>query len=700
MATVDETRYHMENEIENVQTPHGSSMEEARERSNPDNEAPWAHVAADPLRGPWGIVEENRNLFNQTWRRRLRDEGRCHSEPLNAAFRRMPGPATGVFRSSAEPCESSKFQRSLPAPSEQGSEQVVTFQTRSSWSQNTRRSSSSKRFKDMLHDARELSSAWDAFALFGGMKDDIQTRKGCLTIAHPGSGAHLIWDLVGTALIFYDCIVIPVSVFEPPVFTAMLIMDWITLIFWSLNIPATLTVGYIKDGATIMDRKRIFWHYLRTWFLVDVAALVPDWIYSVQSLHDMGTAEYYKLSRVFRVQKTMRLLRLAKVRALLDTLRDLFDSEAKSIIANIISMLFLLLVINHFIACAWFLVSKLTGNADRDSWITHYNFDRASWGEKYLVSFHWSITQFTPSGMHVNPQNEIERVFALAVVIFALVGFSYVVGSITGSLAGLRSLSEEGQKELWKLRKFFRHHNVPLALSKRIRRYLEHAYYKAKESNIGNTPILKLLSDQMMDELAFFIHSESIISHPMFDFVKRNAIMILQRLCHKALQTQHLMTGEYLLIPGEKAEHMHFLESGGLIYKKNSEDSQHDIRANEEIITEQALWIDEWLHLGVGITTVESCVQSLHASQFESIVIMDPPMLELMGKYAAGYTDWMNRIPCDQLSDIVPIDVHKAECETFIPEIFPTNLRRSMSKLEVILSKMGKALMLSKSQDF
>ena len=30
------------------------------------------------------------------------------------------------------------------------------------------------------------------------------------------------------------------------------LQDWMTLIFWTLNVPATLTVGYTYRGETIM----------------------------------------------------------------------------------------------------------------------------------------------------------------------------------------------------------------------------------------------------------------------------------------------------------------------------------------------------------------------------------------------------------------------------------------------------------------
>lgn len=48
--------------------------------------------------------------------------------------------------------------------------------------------------------------------------------------------------------------------------------------------------------------------------------------------------------------------------------------------------------------------------------------------------------------MREDPVPQVESSFAIFVVVFALVGFSYVVGSILGSLAQLRSMTEQSAK--------------------------------------------------------------------------------------------------------------------------------------------------------------------------------------------------------------------------------------------------------------
>merc|ERR1719356_53528 len=148
--------------------------------------------------------------------------------------------------------------------------------------------------------------------------------------------------------------------------------------------------------------------------------------------------EIFRLLRALRLIRMVRLLRLLKLRKIFDTINDMIDSEYASVIANLVKMILMLLVINHLICCMWYTVS--VNQSGENTWIKVHNYEQAHWMYKYATAFHWSITQFTPASMDVQPQNLAERIFAITVVIYALVCFSYVVGSITGSLTMIRNM--------------------------------------------------------------------------------------------------------------------------------------------------------------------------------------------------------------------------------------------------------------------
>jgi hypothetical protein len=254
-------------------------------------------------------------------------------------------------------------------------------------------------------------------------------------------------------------------------------MDWFTLLFWTINVFASLTVGFVKSRVTIMAPLQIVLNYMKTWLMVDPLVVVPDWGFTVAALGSStsSAASSVKLLRTLRLVRMVRLLRLMKLRNILQNVDDLIDSEYLSIVVNIMKMILLLLVINHYIGCLWFIIGNSFDSSD--TWIVYHEFDQVDWAYQYFTAIHWSITQFTPASMHVQPQNVVERIFAIAVVVFALVGFSYVVGSITGSLTQLRSMQEDKSKQFWNLRRYLKQHQVYFELSVRIQRYIEHALH-------------------------------------------------------------------------------------------------------------------------------------------------------------------------------------------------------------------------------
>ncbi|CAK0799377.1 unnamed protein product [Prorocentrum cordatum] len=138
-------------------------------------------------------------------------------------------------------------------------------------------------------------------------------------IANPGSPKRLLWDLVGSLLIFYDLVVLPLQIcFQLDDTLLTTCGDWLTLIYWTSNMPMMCTVGYSDSGELVMTPLLILKNYLRAWFWLDLAVVVPDWIFSIASLATQTSrdqsSETMKLLRFFRLARIVRLLRLMKLR--------------------------------------------------------------------------------------------------------------------------------------------------------------------------------------------------------------------------------------------------------------------------------------------------------------------------------------------------------------------------------------------------
>lgn len=397
-------------------------------------------------------------------------------------------------------------------------------------------------------------------------------------IARPGNRRRLVWDLCGLFFIAYDCLAIPLNVFDPPESEFSIVANWLTLLYWTMNIGATLTTGFVQEGVEVLSPKEILKNYLKSWFIIDVLTLGPDWALEIvawsspaqsENGDTSGAGENMRLLRVFRVVRVARLLRLLKVRWLLETIGDAIPmSDYTTIVARVAQMMAILLYLNHVIACVFF--ATTTVGTYEKTWTAEYMSPNADWRDSYMVALHWSLTQFTPAAMDVQPQNMLERGYAISVVIFALVGFSYVVGDISSCLTQLRNMSETSSKEFRKLRNFMRMHKVPRQLALRVTKFAEHAYSKQREAMpMSKVTLLNMVSEQILGELTFEMNKPHLIIHPLFENMENNGTIVLQRLCTKALTTKQLAHNDFLFVTGEQAEAMYFLSSGVLLYKKS-----------------------------------------------------------------------------------------------------------------------------------
>lgn len=488
----------------------------------------------------------------------------------------------------------------------------------------------------------------------------VHTSSGVIRhfISPPGSAYRLAWDLLGGLLILYDSIAIPLQqVFNLPDTALLLVMDCFTLAFWTVNMFMSALVGYIRKGITEMRFSRILSAYLKSWFLVDLAVVVPDWYFTLSALASLDASQpggsTVKLLRVVRLVRTVRLIRLLKLRWILAALNDLLNSESASIMANIVKMITMLLFINHFIACFWFLISDLQRGTS-PTWIEGHGFEGATWDYQYLTAMHWSITQFTPASMDVQPHNATERAFTILVVVGALVGFSYLVGSITNSLTQLRSMQEDASKQFWNVRRYLKQNQVPMTLSVRIQRYLEHAWQRQR-AKVSEPAIFGLLSEQLRNELQCARSVPHMVVHPLFEALEEISHVTLQRLAVNAISRRQLARGDGLFYPGETATHVYFVVLGQLRYIKVDKRGLEHVEwvdSEEDWISEPVLWTQSWTHLGTLLAQTEAELLLVDGGKFGDIISLSPGVFALVRSYARQFLDWINAEFSEDLSDI------------------------------------------------
>eukprot|EP00971_Amphidinium_carterae_P199525 3959880-Amphidinium_carterae.1 len=141
----------------------------------------------------------------------------------------------------------------------------------------------------------------------------------CVWALHPSSSPRACIDLTSVLVLMYDMIMIPVILAWNLQGTIFTMLAYCTSLFWTLDILLSCFTGYYEGGELEMRPARIARHYLRTWFPLDGAVIVIDWmgvlVQVTGAAPNLGILELsvrmLKLSRILRILSLLRMFQLS-----------------------------------------------------------------------------------------------------------------------------------------------------------------------------------------------------------------------------------------------------------------------------------------------------------------------------------------------------------------------------------------------------
>eukprot|EP00747_Dinoflagellata_sp_TGD_P224188 gnl/TRDRNA2_/TRDRNA2_96373_c0_seq1.p1 gnl/TRDRNA2_/TRDRNA2_96373_c0~~gnl/TRDRNA2_/TRDRNA2_96373_c0_seq1.p1 ORF type:complete len:436 (-),score=53.06 gnl/TRDRNA2_/TRDRNA2_96373_c0_seq1:34-1281(-) len=345
--------------------------------------------------------------------------------------------------------------------------------------------------------------------------------------------------------------------------------------------------------------------------------------------------------RALRVLRVVRLLRLAKLRQLINAFQDRVDSEYLSVAVSLLQLLLMIVSINHFVACGWYLLSSSLSKSE-ERWVDIFASDDDTY-VRYFVSIHWSITQFTPGSMPVQPQNLSERVFAIGVLLLGLVVFSSFVSSITSTMTRLRNLNAKHATQNWLLRKYLREHSISRELCARVNRYVAVVVFsQQKFTQQKDVALLALLSGPLHIELQKELWKPKLVLHPFFSRLDHKCQDIMRDVCCNCVTQVLLSRGDVLFGRGKEATHMYFLWRGFMSYDSRDVSQGH----GTEVMTLQtgewcceAVLFTRWIHQGRMRAKIECDLMALDGSKFRDILKQHPAHFGFPLAYAQAFIE-------------------------------------------------------------
>jgi len=487
--------------------------------------------------------------------------------------------------------------------------------------------------------------AWDSEDNTDVVRQDFSSRTlNCLQsyVVPPSCVKRLLWDFIGCLFILYDVAMIPLTTFDLPETSSSRKIQWVTRIFWTLDMPSSLLTGYmLPDGGVVMGLNQIAWRYAKSWLLLDAVAVSVDWVdFFMLGVGGVSAARMGKTMRIVRMLRLLRLLRVAKLPVIAGTLFESYiRSEKFMLIASMVKLLCLIVGIMHFIACFWWSIGR--DDSLPETWVQSVNLQEEPFRYQYATSFHWSLTQFTGT-MEVNPTNFTERFFAISVLLFAFVVSAAFISSITSSMTRLQMISGNKTEMFAMLRQFLEENSISRRLQARLERNAHHAYrqYERTTPEI-EIELLKLVSEPLRVELHFELYASTLSTNPFFGIYEKTHPAAIRRVCHNAVSTMFLAMGDVLFVEGEAPQipQMYFILRGTVSYKREAREVQ---KLNQGAwFAEPVLWCS-WTHCGVLRAEADAQLLVLDAVTFQSIAPQITAKAFAVCSYALAYVDILN----------------------------------------------------------
>jgi len=257
----------------------------------------------------------------------------------------------------------------------------------------------------------------------------------------------------------------------------------------------------------------------------------------------------------------------------------------------------------------------------------------------------------------------VERIFATIVLFIAFVVAASYVGSVTSSMTQLQVVRGEQSSKMSALRRFLSDHNISRPLAVRVQRNAQHAMVemksKAPESSVA---LLQVISEPVLAEVHFEIHSRVLMSHPFFLAYNDINQFGIRKVCHNAISMLSLHSKDVLFTDLEvpTAPRMFFVVSGSLRFMQNKVVIPVD---KGSYLCEAVLWT-LWTHCGTARAQTETRLLVLDAEKFQDTISYFAT--EHAQMYAAAFVNWLNST--EGANDLGP---SKSEVYQMINTAFP-----------------------------
>lgn len=404
-------------------------------------------------------------------------------------------------------------------------------------------------------------------------RDDLNAllRKGrSIQVFHPQGLLKLCWDIVGLCLLLNDAITIPPSLawdvtMSSPTLggTYVTISFWISLVFWSVDLPVNLNTAVYIKGTLQSGRRKILWFYLTSWMLFDLVLIGFDYSFVSFNLGDTNLA-VLRSARILRVLRLIRLIKLSKLNTMIEESAAAAGRQWVTMVVAITKTGVGMILVAHWLTCFWYWTGVFLVPASTPNWIQENRAEDVAGWIQYLHSLRWILN--APSPPEIHPASGEERAVDIGISVVTLVVIGSAISKISGTMAELRAMNEETSRRRREVRLYLASQAVSYELVTRIMRFVDYKLEKVSANNMDTS----LISPTLQLELYVNQRADYLIQMPIFALAQECYPEIFGSIC-AAFTKNFYEKGEPVFTAGSYATALHLTYVGKYEYAQEDQ---------------------------------------------------------------------------------------------------------------------------------
>ncbi|GMF22651.1 unnamed protein product [Phytophthora fragariaefolia] len=334
-------------------------------------------------------------------------------------------------------------------------------------------------------------------------------------------------------------------------------VDAVVGVVLASDVLLTLHTGYVTPtGTIVISHWYIFWQYVKTRLVIDVAVAVPLVMHvDRRDISDIGgkwvafALDLVTMERLAYITRFVRMIWLAHANQaggknnfwawlLYSRFSHLFR------IAGIVTML---VTIAHYIACIWTVLLREEGIVDEIN---------PSWHDQYSASFYSALLLLQGEG--VSTDSAGQNLFASLSVLVGSIVLAVVFGHVAILVSNFNANTTSYQHKMEEVFAMTSKLQLPLPLRERIHEYYEHLWHEYECLDGDIVQFSKELSHTLGLEVVLFKYMELVMHIPFW----KDSTPDFQKQLMLRLDVRVYLPNDFIMRQGEVDDEFYMVNRG------------------------------------------------------------------------------------------------------------------------------------------